>query len=103
LFSDDPADRIRDIALAATVRSDDGRDSVVENNLGAVAEGFKADNFEFFYLMHGIPRGQVFIIRFGGEAALLPSFPDASEIPAPSNKTIAGSSEKSSSHDCRIL
>ena len=42
LFSEHPADRVRDIALSASVRSDDPRDSVVELKPHFVRKGFES-------------------------------------------------------------
>ena len=47
LFTYDPADRIGDVALPAPVRADDSRHPLVEDNLGAVAEGFEANSSSF--------------------------------------------------------
>ena len=42
LFADDPADAVDDIALAATVRSDDPGDTLVKINMGFISKTLKA-------------------------------------------------------------
>ena len=48
LLAQDPADRVGDIALAAAVGADDGRDPVMEFELYFVCEGFKSLYFYTF-------------------------------------------------------
>src|SRR5207249_12237174 len=48
LFAHYPGDRIGDVALAASVRADDGGNALVEGKLRLVGEGFESVDFQAF-------------------------------------------------------
>ena len=51
LLAEDPGDGVGDVGLAAAVGADDGGDALAgELDLGAVAEGFEAEDLNFFEL-----------------------------------------------------
>jgi len=45
LFTDDPADTVDDIALTASVRTDDTGDTFIEKNIGFVGKTFETLDF----------------------------------------------------------
>ena len=53
LFTKNPGDGVRDVALAAAIWPDNGGNSVTcEENLGVVREGFETGNFEALQFEH---------------------------------------------------
>src|SRR5207245_2066409 len=54
LLPEHPRDRVRDVALAAAVGTDDARDAPLERDLLPVAEGLEADDLDLLKT-HGYP------------------------------------------------
>jgi hypothetical protein len=54
LLAEDPVDGVGDIGLAAAVGANDDRDAFSrELDFSTIAEGFEAENLDFFQLEHG--------------------------------------------------
>ena len=54
LFAQNPTDRVGDVALAAAVRPDNTRDTVVDFYYLAVGKGFETENFNLFKIQKPI-------------------------------------------------
>ena len=75
LLPENPTDGVDDIGLAAAVGTDDasGADTA-EGDDGPLAEGLKADDFDFSKLKQGVPFGRELLLR--ESQAARPSFDD---------------------------